>query len=276
MNNYYQILGVDKSATQEEIKKAYRRLAAQHHPDRGGDTEKFQEIQAAYDVLGDQEKRQQYDNPQPQFDHYRSHGGMPPGFEDMINQMFGNQGFGDFFQRRTHPQRNRTLQLQTTITLEDSFFGKNITTNIQLPSGRNQTIEIKIPAGIRHGTTLRLASMGDDSVPNLPRGDIHLTVVVSNHPVFVRDNDDLRTTINITCFDAVLGKKIKITSIDGKLLETEIPAGIQPGQMLNLPGYGMPNISNSNMRGRLLIDFNITIPTTLTEHQKSELRKIIS
>jgi curved DNA-binding protein len=273
--DYYNILGVDRSASQDDIKKAYRKLAAQHHPDRGGDTAKFQEISAAYDTLGNPEKKAQYDNPQPQGG-FQPYGGMPPGFEDMLRG-FGNSPFGDIFgQRRQQPARNRTLNLQTQITLEEAFNGKELIANIQLPSGRDQMLEVKIPAGIRDGTTLRLAGMGDDSVGHLPRGDIHLTVVIHQHSRFHREGDDLLMKLDISCFDAILGTSVQFESIDGKTLETKVPAGIQHGQLMNIQGQGMPNMSNNRMRGRLLIEIHIKIPTTLTDAQKDALKKIIS
>jgi DnaJ-class molecular chaperone len=273
MADYYSILGVAKDATADEIKKAYRKLASQHHPDKGGDTARFQEIQTAYDTLSDPQKRAHHDNPQPQFNQF---GGMPPGFEDMINQMFGGgAGFGDLFGRRPQPVRNRTLNLQTQISLEDAYHGKDLVANVRLPSGRDQTLEVKIPPGIRNGVTLRLAGMGDDSVSNVPRGDIHLTVNILPHKLYKREEDELIMDVSINCFEAVLGKKIEFNTIDGKTLETNIPAGIQPGQTLNVQGYGMPNMTNPLMKGRLLININITIPTTLTVDQKEALRKII-
>lgn len=272
MADYYKILGVERNATQDDIKKAYRKLAAKHHPDRGGDTATFQEIAAAYDTLSNPEKREQYDNPRPQFgDGFQQHGGMPEGFEDL----FRNFGFGDIFGRRPQAVRNRTLNLQTSITLEDAFNGKTLTSTLRLPSGRDQTIEIKIPAGIRDGTTLRLAGVGDDSISSVPRGDIHLTVHILPHSVFKRDNDDLIFDVDINCFEAILGKTIQFDTIDGRTLETNVPSGIQPGQQLNIHGHGMPNINTPVMRGRLLININITIPTTLTDSQKTELKKII-
>lgn len=276
MDDYYKILGVERTATPDEIKRAYRKLAAQHHPDRGGDTKKFQEIQAAYDVISDPEKRAHYDNPQPQFNGFHQYAGFPPGFEEVMSQMFGNgQGFRDIFDRRPRSPKNRDTSFETHITLEDAFFGKTITTEIQLPSRKTQTLEIKIPPGIKHGATLRLAGMGEDTVSNAPRGDIYLKINILPHSTFIRENDDLRTVVDITFFDAILGKKIQINAIDGKTLETEIPAGIQIGQILNIQGYGMPNVSNSNMRGRLLIEFNFKTPM-LTQEQKEQLKKIIN
>ena len=275
MADHYTTLGVNKDATQDDIKKAYRKLAAKHHPDRGGDTATFQEIAAAYEILSNPEKRQQYDNPRPQFgDGFQQYGGMPEGFEDLFRNFGGP--FGDIFGgRRPQPVRNRTLNVQTNISLEDAFNGKILTSTLRLPSGRDQTVEIKIPAGIRSNTTLRLAGVGDDSVSNVPRGDIHLTVNVLPHPTFKREGDDLIFDLEISCFDAILGKTIRFDTIDGKTLETNVPPGIQPGQQLNVYGHGMPNMNNSLMRGRLLININITIPTTLTDSQKTELRKII-
>ena len=272
MADHYATLGVSKDATQDEIKKAFRKLASQHHPDKGGDTEKFQEIQAAYDTLGDTDKRAAYDNPAPQG--FQQYGGMPPGFEDVINQMFGNHGFGDIFGRRpTQPQRNRTLNIQTQITLEESFHGKEMVANLTLPNGKDQVLQIKIPAGISDGTTLRLAGMGDDSIPNIPRGDIHLTVNVQPHKTFQRTNDDLNCTLNLSCIDAMTGKNIQIETIDNKTLEVTIRPGTQHGQTLSAMGYGMPKVNDNRYRGRLLIHINILVPGNLTDAQKQILKE---
>jgi curved DNA-binding protein len=271
--DYYNILGVDRSASQDDIKKAYRKLAAKHHPDRGGDTAKFQEISAAYDTLSDPNKRSQYDNPQPQG--FQQYGGMPPGFEDILRG-FGGGPFGDIFgQRRQQPARNRHLSLETQITLEEAFKGKDLIATVQLPSGRDQILEVKIPPGVRDGTTLRLTGMGDDSVSHLPRGDIHLTIRILPHNRFKREGDDLILETTINCFDAILGKVVQFETLDNKTLETTIVPGIQPGQTLSVNGYGMPNLNDRRMTGRLLIKVNITIPKTLTDFQKEQLKKII-
>jgi len=271
MADYYNTLGVSKQANADEIKKAYRKLASQHHPDKGGDTQKFQEIEEAYRTLSDPEKRQHYDNPQPQFG-----GGVPPGFEDIFNA-FGNNPFGDMFgARRAQPVRNRTLNLQTYITLEDAFHGKELIANIQLPSGRDQMLEVKIPAGIRDGTVLRLSGMGDDSIPNVPRGDIHLSVHVNQHPVFQRSNDDLLMTLQLNCLEAIVGTTQRFDTIDGKTLEMNIPPGTQHGQVMSVQGHGMPNMSDNRMRGRLLLNVSLSVPKNLTEAQKDLIRQIIS
>jgi|LakMenEpi03Aug12_release.lakeMendotaPanAssembly.Ray.scaffolds.fasta_scaffold469106_2 DnaJ-class molecular chaperone len=275
--DYYNILGVNKNATQDEIKKAYRKLASQHHPDKGGDKSKFQEIQGAYDTLGDPEKRNQYDNPVPQG--FNQFGGFPPGFEDIFSH-FGGGGspFGDIFGRQQHrpPQRNRTLNLQTTISLEDAFSGKDMVASITLPSGLEQVLEVKIPAGVREGTVLRLAGMGDDTYQNIPRGDLHLTINIEPHRIYQRQGDDLLRQISISCFDAILGKTLTFETIDNKTLEIMIKAGTQHGQILAVQGYGMPYMGDQRMKGRLLIEIKVSVPTNLTEDQKDLIKQLVS
>lgn len=271
MTDFYKILGINRESSPEDIKKAYRRLAAQHHPDRGGDTAKFQEIQAAYDTLIDPNKKAQYDNPQPQMGGFHFQGGMPPEFEDIFRHFGGP--FGDMFGFRQTHQRNKTLNIQTSITLEEAHQGKDLIANLTLPSGREQLIEVKIPAGISDGMTLRLQGMGDDSYANLPRGDIHLTITVQPHPTFTRHGDDLIRPIEIDCVDAMLGKIVAVETIDKKTLNVTVPPGTQHGQTLVANGHGMPQVNDPRFVGRLLMPINVKIPTQLSEHQKSLLKQ---
>lgn len=271
MTDPYSILGVPRSASQDEIKRAYRKLAAQHHPDKGGDTAKFQEIQGAYAIIGDPEKRAEYDNPRPQMGpagfSFHMNSGFPPGFDDF---------FGSFFREQRPQPRNKNFNLQASITLEDALVGKEIIGNIKLPTGKDQTFEVKIPPGIRDNTVLRLSGMGDDSVQGIPRGDLHLTVRIEPHHIFQRHGDDLLINLNINCLEAILGKTVIINTLDKKDLEIKIQPGIQPGQTLAVHGYGMPNINDPRMRGRLLINVGITIPTDLTEQQKDLIKQILN
>lgn len=269
MTDYYNVLGVTRDSTPEEIKRAYRKLAALHHPDRGGDTAKFQEIQAAYATLSDPEKRSQYDNPQPQFNNFAYSGNFPPEFEDIISAFGG--GFGGMF-RRPQPQQNRTLNLSTEITLEDAYSGKDLVVSIKLPSGKDQILEIKIPRGTINGMKLRLAGMGDDTIPNLPRGDIHLTVFVKQHAFYHREGDDLIQNLDVNAIDAIVGSQYNIKTISGKTFEVKIPMGIQHGQMLAIHECGMPNLKDPTHFGRLLLKVNIVIPTNLTDSQKEILK----
>jgi DnaJ-class molecular chaperone len=271
MSNLYSILGVDRSASAEEIKHAYRKLAGKHHPDRGGDTKTFQEIQAAYDTLSDPSKRTTYDNPQPQGfpGGFHFQGGMPPEFEEIFSHF--NQTFGGGFHR---PTRNKNLNIQAAITLEEAFHGKEIFAQVPLPSGKTESLQIKIPPGVHAGSTLRLAGVGDNSIPNALRGDIYLNVVVHEHPEFIRNGNDLIKNIDINCLDAIIGTKVIIDTIDGKKLETTIPPGTQHGRTFAFHGYGMPNINDARMRGRFLITVNLVVPTNLSQ-EKQELIKTI-
>lgn len=269
MDDHYQTLGISKTATQEEIKSAYRKLAAKHHPDRGGDTATFQKIQAAYNIIGDPAKRSEYDNPRSHGFNFQG-GGVPPGFEDIFRNL---GGFGDIFGQRHTQRRNLILNLQTNITLEEAFEGKELVANVQLPSGREQVINIKIPEGIVDGTVLRLKEIGDDSVMEIPRGDIHLTVHVQPHAEFERQGDDLIKNIKISAFDAMLGTTNTITTLDQKTLNINIPPGTQPGTVLGIQGHGMPNMRDHRFKGRLLIKIDIVIPNNLTQRQKELLEQ---
>jgi DnaJ-class molecular chaperone len=274
MQDYYQLLGLPKNASDEEIKKAYRTLAMKHHPDRGGDSTTFQKIQEAYSVLSDPQERAEYDNPQPQFGP-----GGPGGFHFNFGpggpqfNFGGGHPFADIFGGFQRQMGNRPLQLQTAVNLEDAFYGKEIVASIQLPSGREQTINISIPQGIHEGTTLRLSGMGDDSIQGAPRGDILLVVHINDHPVFKRQGDDLLREYSVSAIDAMIGGTILVQTIDGKNLEAKIAPGTQHDTVMSLGGYGMPNFNNPSQRGRLLVKVKISIPT-LTEDQKDNLRKL--
>ena len=271
MSDHYTTLGVPRTASPDDIKRAYRKLASQHHPDKGGNVQTFQQIEEAYRILSDPQSRAQYDNPQPQF----HQGGMPPGFEDIFSNFFGgNHPFGDMFGRRNTPQRNRNLNINTSITLEDAFYGKDLLANLRLPSGKEQVLEIKIPPGIRENTTMRLSGIGDDSIANAPRGDIFLTVQIMPHSNFRRDNDDLIQTISITCIDAMIGKTIEVNTIEGKTLAIDIEPGTQTGQILAIQGHGMPNMRDIRFRGRMLIELDIIIPKNLNQDQLDGLKKL--
>ena len=267
--DYYQTLGVAKDATDDDIKKAFRKLAMKHHPDRGGDEAQFKQIQEAYATLSDTQKRAQYDNPQPQFNG-GGFGGFPPGFEEM----FRSGQFGDLFGFRQRPVKNRDLSLETQITLEDCYTGKEITANIQLPSGREQVLEIKVPAGIQSGQRLRLSGMGDDSNPHLHRGDIYINIYVHNHSEYQRQGDDLIKEIEITAWEAMLGKDMVIKTLDNRQLSVTIPPGTQPNSTLRLAGYGMPNVNDNRFKGNILLNINVSIPKVLTDEQKNLVRQL--
>ena len=274
MDDHYRTLGVGKNATQDEVKKAYRKLASQHHPDKGGDTATFQNIQTAYDVLGDQEKRSQYDNPQPQFNGMQFGGGVPPGMEDIFAQMFG--GANPFFsQGFRQPPRNSNVQMQMNITMEESFHGKEIITDIQLPSGI-KTVEIKIPAGIATGQTLRVSGAGESIHRHSPPGDLLIQINVLQHQRFTRQGDDLHSEIHLSVWEAMVGTERDFVCIDGTQLRVAIPPAIQFGQAVRLVGRGMPILNQNHFKGNQFLKVNIEIPRNLTDQQKDLVRQFIS
>lgn len=271
MTDYYSTLGVQRGASADEIKKAYRKMASQHHPDKGGDTAKFQQIEEAYRVLSDDNQRAQYDRPQPEFSDPFGPFMNSGGFNDIFRH------FGDVFGHHHHrqPQRNRTVNITAGITLEDAFNGKDLLANVTLPNGREQMINVKIPAGIESGTTLRLAGMGEDTISGIPRGDIHLTINVLPHAVFQRHGDDLVMEKELPVWDAILGGEISIRTIDGKELEMVIPAGTQFDTTMAVQGSGMPNMNDNRFRGRLLVKLKLTVPNNLTDTQKELIKAAI-
>ena len=262
MDDHYTILGVSKTATADEIKSAYRKLASKHHPDKGGDTATFQKIQSAYDTLSNPDSRAAFDNPQSHNFHFEN--GVPTGFEDLFRH-FGGDPFR--FGQTHQPKRNRVLNIQTTITLEDAYIGKELSANLQMPSGKDHTFTAKIPAGVMHGTVLRLKEIGDDTIPDIPRGDIHLTVYIVPHAKFDRNGDDLMTTLNVSAFDAILGTEIEVDTINNISLKVTVPPATQPNTILGAQGYGMPNLNDNRYKGRLLLRINVIIPM-LTDEQK--------
>jgi len=273
MSDHYRKLGVSKNASADDIKKAYRKLASQHHPDKGGDTATFQTIQTAYDVLGDQEKRSQYDNPQPQFNGIQFGGGVPPGMEDLFAQMFGGNPF--FSQGFRQPQRNNNVQMQMNITIEESFHGKEIITDIQLPSGI-KTVEIKIPAGIASGQTLRVSGAGESLFRNAPPGDLLININVTQHHRYTRHGDDLHTELPLSVWEAMVGVERDFICIDGTQLKVAIPAGIQHGQAIRLVGRGMPMLHQTHFKGNQFLNVRIEIPRNLTDQQKDFVRQFIT
>jgi DnaJ-class molecular chaperone len=276
--DHYNTLGISKDATQDEIKKAFRSLASKHHPDKGGDTASFQKIQEAYATLGDPEKRAAYDNPSPfgqdPFGSWQqaNAGGVPPGFEQFFHQ-FGPD-LGGLFGRRM--QRNKNINLETVISLEEAFAGKEIIASYRVGNYQERTFEVKIPAGINDGVTLRIAGAGDNSFVGVPAGDAMLTVRVSPHKRFQRNGNDLVEQITISAWDAMLGKDLEVKTINGDNLTVRIKEGTQPDSFLRIQGYGMPAMNNPGVKGHHMILVKVSIPNDLTEYQKNTIRSITS
>lgn len=277
MTDYYQTLGVSEAASPEEIKKAYRSLANKHHPDKGGDQAVFKDISVAYDTLSNPQKKAEYDQQRqygggPQF-HFNTGGGFDP-FGHMFGQGFGGgHPFGDIFGQARGLRRNRDLNIQCQITLLDSFQGKQLEAKYQMPSGKLQTVAINIPAGVNHGDNIRYQGLGDDSVPNAPRGNLNITVIVIPDSNYSRNGDDLYTKIFINPIEAIIGCQKQVQSITGESVMVDIRAGVETGVEYAMHGRGFKNLNNGSV-GRFVSVIHIKTPTVTDPAIIAELQRI--
>jgi len=286
MKNYYDILGVDEKATSADITKAFKDLAKKHHPDRGGDKDRFQEINEAHDTLKNSQKRHDYDTMR-KFGSPRQGGGEHPFFnEDIFGDFFSgfggdNNGFrfnftgrdGDeriFRNVRQQPRGNRNVQVRMAISIKEAMMHNEKTISYKLPSGREEFATVKIPAGVQHGVTFKFSGMGDDSIRNMPRGDLMVVMSVLDSDGFTRKGNDLFTDKTIDCFQAVRGHEFNLKTLDDKIIKVKVPAGTQPGTMLTLKGLGMPVHKTLNIRGNLYVKIHILIP----QLSAADLKKI--
>ena len=247
--DYYSILGVDQTASADEIKRAYRKKAAQHHPDRGGNEEEFKRIQEAYDTLNNPQSKQNYDNPMPEMD-----------MENFWNN------FDMHFGHRTYA-KNANIDLSVTVKADEIFqpLSKVVVARI---SSAEITRTISIPAGINHGSTIRFKGLGDRTHQNLPAGDLRVTVFVSCPSGWHKDDLDLHTKINIDAFDAMLGSAVEITNLNQKKLNLKIPPGCSQDQVLKLKGQGY---SARGKTGDLMVHIKINTPKAQTEDQRAAI-----
>jgi curved DNA-binding protein len=247
MTDHYATLGVAKTATQDEIKRAFRRLASQHHPDKGGDTKKFQEIQAAYDTLGDEAKRQAYDNPAPQFQ------GFGPGAQfgnmhDIFSQMFGGQSpFGQ------QPRRNH-VRMSLWITLLDVARGGRRPVALGTQAGTS-TVEIEIPQGINDGDNVQYPGIA-------PGGqDLVIQFRIQPHANFQRQGLNLVTTHKVSIWTLILGGETEVQTVEGNRLVVKVAPHTQPGTTLRLRSQGLGD--QSGQKGDLMVQIQTEIPKTI-------------
>lgn len=304
--NYYDILGVSETATADEIKKAYRKLAKKYHPDKQGGNkaaeEKFKDISEAYSILSDPKKRKEYDmmrkNPfasgaggygYGDFGNagaggYRVHfengeGGGFGGFEDILSSLFGmgrrssRSGFGtgaeeDIFQRARTQQAMKGADVQAEITIPFELAARGGETMVRTPTGKK--IKIKIPAGTDSGKRMKITGQGSPSPHGGAPGDLYIVINVAPHPKFERKGNDLYASEKINIAQAVLGTQIAVKTLDNKTVKLKIPAGTDSGKLFRLKGMG---IQNSHTKGDLYVKIEITTPKHLSPKLKKEFEE---
>ena len=272
MTDPYSILGVDKSADDAEIKAAYRKLAKEHHPDRGGDNELFAKINAAYDSVKDAAARQKLQEEQS-FQQYQSSGqrsyqGNPFDFNEMFSQAFGRNGFN--FQQ-TVKSRNRDVAVTYTVSVEDVYNCVTKNVNINFPNGSRQ-VSISIPKGVTHGSQVRYAGMGDNSQEG-PAGNLTVEFIIKPDDTYRVDEYDLTMMLNISIREAMLGAEKIIDTLDNRKLKLHIKSGTQSGTRLRIPECGLPQRNQPN--GNLYIEVSVQIPSLTEQDLDKPLRTLI-
>ncbi len=305
--DYYATLGVDKNATDKEVKKAFRKLATQFHPDKNpGDKpaeEKFKDINEAYEVLKDPEKRKKYDQLGADWEMYQKtgydptqhasagRGGGPGGsqtfyFEGDPSEFFGGggSGFSSFFeqffgggsqfgaggQRRSGQRafKGRDLQAEMEISLEEAYHGGS-----RIFELHGEKLRIKIKPGAYNGQALRIKGKGNPGAGGGPSGDLYLALKVRPHPVFTREGDDLILHHDVDLYTAVLGGKTEVKTMTGPVKIT-VPKGTASGETLRLKGKGMPKYNAPSQHGDLLVKVHVAIPKKLSKEQEELFEKL--
>jgi curved DNA-binding protein len=298
--DYYQLLGVDRKASEQEIKSAYRKLARQLHPDKNPDDptaeERFKEVNEAYEVLGDSNKRAKYDQLGSSYRAWERSGARPGGFDwstwtsggpggvrmDVgdLGDLFSSGGFSDFFNaifgampqgsqagfRRAPSSRGRDLQQEVSISLAEAYEGSKRRLRRQ-----NGQIEAKIPPGAQTGTKIRLSGQGETG--GRQAGDLYLVVSVQPDPRFDRKGDDLYTDVSIDLYTAVLGGEVKVPTLSGQVVLT-IPPGSQPDQVFRLKSQGMPNLRRPSQFGDLYARLKVVLPKDLNTDDRQMFEKL--
>src|SRR3954463_16101020 len=300
--DYYETLGVSKTATDTEIKSAFRKLARKHHPDVAKDKasaeEKFKQINEAYEVLSDPEKRQKYD--QLGADWNQPGGGQPPpgwgrpqpgggfqryggggdggvefefggtGFSDFFEAFFGGgrgkSAFGGFGQAQPQAERGSDVEADIMVPLEEALNGATRTVSLRRPGAKKvETYQVKIPRGVREGQRIRLAGQGEAGERGGKSGDLFLRVRLARHPDYSVEGNDLVHEVKIAPWQAVLGDQLILPTLEGSA-RLKLPPGTQGGQRFRLRGRGLPGVSGQ--RGELYVVVQIALPKKLSERER--------
>jgi curved DNA-binding protein len=294
--DYYAALGVKKQATEKEIRQAFRRLARQYHPDVNPNNkdaeEHFKEINEAYEVLSDPEKRRQYDEMGADWERYQEYQRAGPqaqgggGFrtqrmrtEDFAD-LFGDESpYSDFFEQifgrggqargggAPRPQRGPDLEAEVEVTLAEAARGTTRVLQVAGEDGRPRQLEVLIPPGVRSGTRVRVAGHGESGRAGGPRGDVYLVVQVLPHSLFEREGDDLHLRTSVAMTTMLLGGEAAIPTLDGQVM-LKIPSGTADGKTFRLRGKGMPRQGRSDQHGDLLAEVHAALPRRLSAEQR--------
>ncbi|NJK79224.1 MAG: J domain-containing protein [Chloroflexaceae bacterium] len=293
VKDYYAELELTPDADEKAIKQAYRRLARQYHPDvNGGDeatAERFKAVNEAYQILGDSEKRQRYDQMRQQYQYWQQHGGQPgwhgwPGTDDSyvysytvspkdLHDIFGQQSpFGDMFGSvfggggQTWPRRGRDIEVLAEITLEEAYRGTRRTLQVG-----DRRIEARIPVGVQHGSRVRLSGQGHPGLNGGAAGDVLLIVQVAAHPRYERNGDDLTVEVDVDMLTAALGGEVRVATL-AHTVRLKVPPRTQSGQRFRLRGKGMPRLEQPEQHGDLYARVRLVLPDNLTADELETLR----
>lgn len=298
--DYYKVLGVNKTASQDDIKKAYRKLAVKYHPDKTkGDKakeEKFKEITEAYEVLKDPQKRKQYDELGANWKQYQDGNGGGWGnpyagrgqtrteFDGDFSDLFGDGGgFSDFFEsffgqgtsgqarggRAASGFQGQDIQASVSISLDDAYEG-----GVRLINLNGKRLRLKLKPGIEHNQTLKIKGKGQPGIHGGPAGDLYLTVEINPHARFERKGNDLYMTVPVDMYTATLGGKINIQTLKGSKVNVTIPKGTDSGKTLRLKGLGMPSYHHPDQFGNLFVQIKVTTPKGLSKEEEELLKKL--
>jgi DnaJ-class molecular chaperone len=277
MKDYYNMLGVSEDASNKEIKQAFKNLAKEHHPDRGGDTTKFKEANEAYDTLKDTKKRHEYDTLRK---YGQNMGGQGGNFHFTSGDFFGDDIFENFFSGfggqnvrtrfRQRQRANKSINVRMALSIKEAMDNNEKTISYKLPSGKEEYATVKIPAGVQNGITFKYKGMGDDSIRDMPRGDLMVQMSVLDSDGYTRRGNDLYTEKTIDCFQAIRGCEIQLKTLTDSIIKVKVPAGTQPGTLIHCQGQGMPVHKTLNIRGNLYVKVIVIVP----QLSKEDLKKI--
>lgn len=294
--NFYDVLGVSRDASQDEIKKSFRKLAQKYHPDAGGDENKFKEISEAYETLSDPAKRKEYDQvlmfggiPGADFGGdggrgraytYSSADGFD--FSDIFSGFGGGAAsdgggfdFSSIFGRgQPRAQKGGDLTMSIDVTFDEALEGAQRKVTYRVPStGEEQTLTVKIPAGAVNGGKLRYRKRGEYGRNGGERGDLVITTHVEEHPLFKRDGADVRMDVPISIYEAALGATIEIPTPEGKVVRLKVPKGTQDGKTFRFKDLGAPNVKKKGTKGALYVTVKVEVPTRLTKEERAGLEQ---